>query len=95
MDTESNSLHAYREQVCLVQFSTPRKGLPCGSVGADPTLIAGARFCQPAYRKIFHAAEYDLVCLHRDFGFTFANLFDTMQAERILGYEKVGLDAAA
>jgi len=43
--------------------------------------------------KIFHAAEYDVLGLHRDFGFAFANLFDTMVSARILGYEKVGLGA--
>jgi ribonuclease D len=42
--------------------------------------------------KIFHAAEYDIICLRRDFGFSFANLFDTMQAGRILGRKQAGLD---
>lgn len=94
VDTESNSLHAFREQVCLIQFSTPDKDylvdpLVLSDVNALAPLFADARI-----EKIFHAAEYDLVCMRRDFGFVFANIFDTMQAERILGYEKVGLDAA-
>ena len=94
VDTESNSLHAYREQVCLVQFSTPQTDYlvdPLALIDLGPLAPV---FADPHIEKIFHAAEYDLVCLHRDFGFTFANIFDTMQAERILGYEKVGLDAA-
>jgi ribonuclease D len=49
-------------------------------------------FSNPKIQKIFHAAEYDLICLKRDYGFTFANTFDTMQAARILGYSQVGLD---
>jgi len=49
-------------------------------------------FSNPKIEKIFHAAEYDLVCLRRDFGFSFANLFDTMHAARVLGYPAVGLD---
>jgi ribonuclease D len=48
-------------------------------------------FGNPAIEKVFHAAEYDLICLKRDFGFEIANLFDTMAASRILGYEAVGL----
>jgi ribonuclease D len=42
-------------------------------------------------KKIFHAAEYDLICLKRDFDFDVVNLFDTMFAARILRYENFGL----
>jgi ribonuclease D len=42
---------------------------------------------------VFHAAEYDVICLKRDFGFEIKNLFDTMAAARILGREAVGLGA--
>jgi ribonuclease D len=43
--------------------------------------------------KVFHAAEYDIMCLKRDFGFEFARLFDTMVTARILGRQGVGLGA--
>jgi ribonuclease D len=33
VDTESNSLHAYREQVCLIQISTPRHDYLVDSIG--------------------------------------------------------------
>jgi ribonuclease D len=42
-------------------------------------------------QKVFHAAEYDVMCLKRDFGFRFVNLFDTMWAARVLGWARVGL----
>jgi ribonuclease D len=53
----------------------------------------GPIFRNPKIEKVFHAAEYDLICLKRDFGFEFANLFDTMVAARILGREAIGLGA--
>ncbi|HLO29715.1 MAG TPA: ribonuclease D [Anaerolineales bacterium] len=92
VDTESNSLHAYREQVCLIQFSTRKIDYV-----VDPLAIADLSFLGPIFsnskiEKIFHAAEYDLICLRRDFGFQFSNLFDTMHAARVLGYQFVGLD---
>jgi ribonuclease D len=92
VDTESNSLHAYREQVCLVQFSTQKTDYVVDPLVLDDLHSLGPIFDNPKIEKIFHAAEYDLICLRRDFGFEFSNLFDTMHAARVLGYPYVGLD---
>ena len=92
VDTESNSLHAYREQVCLIQFSTRKIDYVVDPLAIDDLSALGPIFSHPQIEKIFHASEYDLICLRRDFGFQFSNLFDTMHAARILGYQFVGLD---
>lgn len=92
VDTESNSLHAYRERVCLIQFSTPDTDYVLDPLALDDLSPLGAIFSDPSIEKIFHAAEYDIICLRRDYNFTFANLFDTMQAGRILGRRQAGLD---
>lgn len=92
VDTESNSLHAYRERVCLIQFSTPQKDYVVDPVVLQDLQSLRPIFSNPYIEKIFHAAEYDLICLKRDYDFTFAHIFDTMQAARILGYAQVGLD---
>lgn len=92
VDTESNSLHAYRERVCLIQFSTTKKDYVVDPLAIESLVSLAPIFANPKIEKIFHAAEYDLICMSRDFGFEFANLFDTMQAARILGYKFVGLE---
>lgn len=92
VDTESNSLHAYREQVCLIQFSTHKTDYVVDPLALDDLSVLGPIFSHPKIEKIFHASEYDLICLRRDFAFEFANLFDTMHAARVLGYQFVGLD---
>jgi ribonuclease D len=93
VDTESNSLHAYRERVCLIQFSTPTADFIVDPI-AQPDLGAlAAVFANPDQQKVFHAAENDLICLRRDYGFAFANIFDTMSAARSLGWPQVGLAA--
>lgn len=92
VDTESNSLHAYREQVCLLQFSTPKADYLVDPLALSHLDELAPIFANPNIEKIFHAAEYDLICLKRDFNFKFSNLFDTMHAARVLGYPAVGLD---
>ena len=91
VDTESNSLHAYRERVCLVQFSTPEADYIVDPIALPDLSPLAPVFANPEQQKVFHAAEYDIVCLRRDYGFEFTNLFDTMSAARTLGWPQVGL----
>ncbi len=91
VDTESNSLHAFQEQVCLVQFTANGEDILVDPLAVPDIRPLGPLFQNPDIEKIFHAAEYDLMVLARDYDFRFANLFDTMVAARILGREKVGL----
>jgi len=92
VDTESNSLHAYREQVCLLQITSVKTDYLIDPLVLTDLSELAPIFANPKIEKIFHAAEYDLICLKRDFGFSFVNLFDTMQAARVIGYPAVGLD---
>jgi ribonuclease D len=91
VDTESNSLFAYQEQVCLIQFSADDLDFLVDPLSLPDLSELGPVFANPAIEKIFHAAEYDLICLKRDFGFEFNYLFDTMLAARIIGRTGLGL----
>ncbi len=93
VDTESNSLYAYQEQVCLLQISTADQDFVIDPLALGRPDGLGELMANPQVEKIFHAAEYDLLSMKRDFGYTFSNLFDTMLAARILGWEKIGLAA--
>ncbi len=84
-------MYAYREQVCLIQLSTRSADyiidpLEVGNLQPLAPLLAS-----PQVEIVFHAAEYDLMCLKRDFDFDFHNLFDTMIAARVCGYKQIGL----
>lgn len=93
VDTESNSLYAYQEQVCLIQFSTAQADYLVDPLSLDTLAPLSSLFANRQIEKIFHAAEYDLICLHRDFNFEFDNLFDTMWAARVVGREAIGLSS--
>ena len=92
-DTESNSLHAYREQTCLIQLSTADEDILIDPLNIDDITALGEIFADSEIEKVFHAAEYDLICLKRDFDFEARGVFDTMAAARVRGYRRVGLSA--
>ncbi|MEP7293681.1 MAG: HRDC domain-containing protein [Chloroflexota bacterium] len=91
IDTESNSLYAYRERVCLIQLSTRSHDYIIDPLAIRDMQPLAALFADPTVEKVFHAAEYDLMCMKRDFGFSFNNLFDTMIAARVCGLKMIGL----
>jgi len=95
VDTEADSLYSYFEKVCLLQFSTRDAdfivdplafSVTTNGIAALAPIFAAARI-----EKIFHAAEYDILCMKRDYHFTIEHIFDTMIAARILGWKNYGL----
>jgi ribonuclease D len=91
IDLEANSMFAYRERVCLIQITIPRQDFIVDPLAVSDLSGLGEVLHDPGVEKIFHAAEYDLILLKRDYGWELHNLFDTMWAARILGYTQVGL----
>jgi len=94
IDTESNGFYAYQEKVCLLQISSAREDFIVDPIAVSDLSALGELTAEPRIEKIFHAGEYDVLCLKRDYGFRFANLFDTMIAGRLLGAKELGLAAA-
>lgn len=102
LDTESNSLYSYHGTVCLIQLSAyaPDDAGTDGIVDylIDPLRLdnlapLGELFADPSIEVVMHAADNDILMLYRSHGFTFANVFDTQLAARILGWKQVGLAA--
>ncbi len=91
IDTESDSLYVYFEKVCLIQISTPEYDYLVDPLSIDNLKPLNNIFRSNNIEKIFHAAEYDILCLKRDFSFEINNIFDTMIASRILGKKLIGL----
>jgi ribonuclease D len=93
LDTESDSLYRYFFKVGLIQISTLTTDYLVDPLRLPDLMPLGEIMADPAVEKVFHAAENDILMLKRDFGFRFANVFDTMLAARILGWQRVSLAA--
>lgn len=91
-DIEADSLHHYYEKVCLMQLTVHSKNYII-----DPlSQVDLTEFFETLSRKtlIFHDGGYDLRMLDRSFGFRpEKEIFDTMAAAQLLGYERFGLVA--
>lgn len=93
-DLEADSLHHYREKVCLIQVATEKAVFLVDPLAVTDVSALGPLLADPGIRKVFHGADYDIRSLYRDFSLEVRNLFDTMIACQLLGEKEFGLAAA-
>ena len=92
IDTEADSLHHYFEKVCLIQISTDRDHYIVDPLADfDLTLLFDILSIKPL---ILHGSDFDLRMLLSTFGFRpNGEIFDTMLAAQLLGFDGVSLAA--
>ncbi len=93
IDLEADSMHHFKEKVCLVQIADLN-----GPFLVDPLSINDLSPLKPVLEdakivKIFHGSDFDIRSLDRDFDIKINNLFDTEIACRFLGIQKRSLAA--
>ncbi len=91
VDTEADSLHSYKEKLCLVQFSA-------GDFHAiiDPLAIRGQDLVplndfMSTCEVWMHGADFDMTMLKRTFDVIPPRIFDTQTAARLSGTKQFGL----
>lgn len=91
MDTESNNFYVYRQQICLIQLSSPQTDYLVDTLAIEDMRPLGELTANPNTEIIFHDAGQDIKLLKNDFEIYFYKLFDTMYAARLLRLERPSL----
>ncbi|MDP4623504.1 MAG: hypothetical protein NWT08_00055 [Akkermansiaceae bacterium] len=89
IDTEADSLHRYKESLCLIQFTV---GNEC--VLIDPLAIDDLSPLDHYLREAtvwMHGADYDMTMLKREFAHIPPTVYDTQIGARLLGVKQFGL----
>jgi len=91
IDTEADSLHCYKEKLCLLQIS-----IPGHDDIVDPLTDVDLAPLQDALSNkeiVLHGADYDLRLLRRNLNFVPQRIFDTVIAARLIGICEFSLAA--
>ena len=89
VDTEADSLHHYQEKLCLLQVSVEGEDFVIDPL-AKVDLSEFARILSEKF-LIFQGADFDIRMVRRVADFRPREIFDTMIAAQVLGYDKQGL----
>lgn len=93
LDTEANSMFAYRERLCLVQIATSTVDYLVDPLADVDVGELAPVLADPGVLKVMHGAEFDVLLLKRTRPFEIAGLYDTRVAAASLGQRSPGLAA--
>jgi ribonuclease D len=91
VDTEADSLHCFREKLCLLQISVPGRDFlvdPLAEVDLAPLRVVLEK-----KEIVLQGSDFDLRLLRRSLNFTARAIFDTVIAARMLGIREFSLAA--
>ena len=89
VDTEADSLHRYRESLCLVQFAVRGESVLIDPLAIEDLAPLGDYLEQATVWM--HGADYDMTMFKREFGKLPAVVYDTQIGARLLGARRFGL----
>ncbi len=93
VDLEADSMHCFKEKICLIQIASAKEAFL-----VDPFEIKEVSCFLNVLEnhdvmKVFHGSDFDIRSLDRDYHAQVNNLFDTEIACRFLGIKERGLAA--
>jgi ribonuclease D len=91
IDTEADSLHCYREKLCLLQLSVPGSDFVLDPLALEDLSSLAALLQEKEI--VLHGADFDLRLLRRGIGLVPDRVFDTVIAARLLGLRQFSLAA--
>jgi len=92
VDLEADSMHHFRERVCLIQMAFKDRIFIIDPLTIRDMSPLKALFYDAKIKKVLHGVDYDVRSLYRDFDIDIRHLFDTQIACRFLGMQETELD---
>lgn len=89
IDTEADSLHRYRESLCLIQFADRQKCVLIDPLAINDLSSLGTYLSSATVWM--HGADYDMTMFKRTFSSLPAVVYDTQIGARLLGARRFGL----
>ena len=84
VDLEGDSLHHFREKLCLLQVSDSTEDYIVDVLSITDFGPMKALMENSSILKVMHGADYDVVSLKRDYDCSINSLFDTALAAQFL-----------